>query len=76
MLNEKNIEHFGNILTTILLLNDVDKNTLDNIFISVIYYGERVYYLLPDSENKKLFLCGFLNKIPLFKCIYFLLCVV
>ena len=71
MLNEKNIEHFGNILTTILLLNDVDKNTLDNIFISVIYYGERVYYLLPDSENKKLFLCGFLNKIPLFKCIYF-----
>ena len=71
MLNEKNIEHFANILTTILLLNNLDKNTLDNISVNVIYYGERVYYLLPDSENKKLFLCGFLNKIPLFKCIYF-----
>ena len=71
MLNEKNIEHFGNILTTILLSNDLDKNELDNISVNAIYYGERVYYLLPDSENKKLFLCGFLNKIPLFKCIYF-----
>ena len=71
MLNEKNIEHFGNILTTILLLADIDKNELDNITVNVIYYGERVYYLIPDSENKKLFLCGFLNKIPLFKCIYF-----
>ena len=71
MLNEKNIEHFGNILTTILLSNDLNKNELDNISVNAIYYGERVYYLFPDSENKKLFLCGFLNKIPLFKCIYF-----
>ena len=70
MLNEKNIEHFGNILNTILLLPDLDKNELDNILVNVIYYGERVYYLIPDSENKKLFLCGFLNKAPIFKCIY------
>ena len=71
MLNEKNIEHFGNILTTILLSTNLDKNDLDYISVNIIYYGERVYYLLPDSENKKLFLCGFLNKTPLFKCIYF-----
>ena len=71
MLNEKNIEHFGNILINILLLNDLDKNDLDNILVNVIYYGERVYYLIPDSENKKLFLCSFLNKSPLFKCLYF-----
>ena len=71
MLNEKNIEHFSNILTTILLSNNLDKNELDNISVNVIYYGERVYYLIPDSENKKIFLCGFLNKVPLFKCIYF-----
>ena len=70
MLNEKNIEHFGNILNTILLLPDLDKSELDNILVNVIYYGERVYYLIPNSENKKLFLCGFLNKAPLFKCIY------
>ena len=71
MLNEKNIEHFGNILINILLLTDLDKNDLDNILISIVYSGERIYYLIPDSENKKIFLCGFLNKIPLFKCIYF-----
>ena len=71
MLNEKNIEHFGNILINILLLTDLDKNDLDNILISIVFSGERIYYLIPDSENKKLFLCGFLNKIPLFKCIYF-----
>ena len=71
MLNEKNIVHFGNILTTILLSDHLDKNDLDNIAVNIIYYGERVYYLMSDSENKKLFLCGFLNKIPLFKCIQF-----
>ena len=71
MLNEKNIEHFGNILITLLLLTDLEKNELNKILVNIIYYGERVYYLIPNSENKKLFLCGFLNKIPLFKCIYF-----
>ena len=71
MLNEKNIEHFGNILTTILLSDHLDKNDLDNIAVNIIYYGERVYYLMSDSENKKLFLCGFLNKTPIFKCIQF-----
>ena len=71
MLNEKNLEHFGNILMTIILLNDLEKNDLLNIITSIIYYGERVYYLIPNAENKKLFLCGYMNKIPLFKCIYF-----
>ena len=70
MLNEKNIEHFGNILTNILLSDDINKKEFDHILANIIYYGERVYYLLSDSENKKIFLCGFLNKIPLFKCIY------
>ena len=71
MLNEKNLEHFGNILATIILLNDLDKNDILNIIANIIYFGERVYYLIPNAENKKLFLCSFLNKMPLFKCIYF-----
>ena len=71
MLNEKNVEHFGNILSTILLMNNLDKKDLLNIIINIIYYGQRVYYLIPNAENKKIFLCGFLNKIPLFKCINF-----
>ena len=71
MLNEKNLEHFGNILTTIILLNDLGKSDLLNIIANILYYGERVYFLIPDAEYKKLFLCGFLNKNPLFKCIYF-----
>ena len=71
MLNEKNLEHFGNILTTIMLLNDLDNNDFLNLIANIIHFGERIYYLIPNAENKKLFLCGFLNKIPLFKCIYF-----
>ena len=71
MLNDKNLEHFGNILTTIILLNDFGKSDLLNIIANILYYGERVYFLIPDAEYKKLFLCGFLNKNPLFKCIYF-----
>ena len=71
MLNEKNLEHFGNILTTIMLLNDLDNNDFLNLISNIIHFGERIYYLIPNAENKKLFLCGFLNKIPLFKCIYF-----
>ena len=71
MLNEKNLEHFGNILTTIILLNDLDKYDFLNLIANIIHFGERIYYLIPNAENKKLFLCGFLSKIPLFKCIYF-----
>ena len=71
MLNEKNLEHFGNILITIILLNDLKKNELLNIIWNIIFFGERIYYLIPDTESKKLFLCSYLNKIPLFKCIYF-----
>ena len=71
MLNEKNLEHFGNILTTIMLLTDLDNNDFLNLIANIIHFGERIYYLIPNAENKKLFLCGFLNKIPLFKCIYF-----
>ena len=71
MLNEKNLEHFGNILTTIMLLNDLDNNDFLYLIANIIHFGERIYYLIPNAENKKLFLCGFLNKIPLFKCIYF-----
>ena len=71
MLNEKNLEHFGNILTTIMLLTDLDNNDFLNLITNIIHFGERIYYLIPNAENKKLFLCGFLNKIPLFKCIYF-----
>ena len=71
MLNEKNLEHFGNILTTIMLLNALDNNDFLNLIANIIHFGERIYYLIPNAENKKLFLCGFLNKIPLFKCIYF-----
>ena len=71
MLNEKNLEHFGNILMVIILLNDLEKSDLLNIIINIVYFGERVYYLIPNAENKKLFLCGYLNKFPVFKCIYF-----
>ena len=71
MLNEKNLEHFGNILTTIMLLTDLDNNDFLNLIANIIHFGERIYYLIPNAENKKLFSCGFLNKIPLFKCIYF-----
>ena len=71
MLNEKNLEHFGNILTTIMLLTDLDNNDFLNLIANIIHFGERIYYLIPNAENKKLFLCGFLSKIPLFKCIYF-----
>ena len=71
MLNEKNIEHLGNIFINILLANDLDKNDLDSASINIISFGEKIYYLMSDSDNKKIFLCGILNKIPLFKCLYF-----
>ena len=71
MLNEKNMQHFGNILNAIILLNDLNKSDLLNIITNIIDFGERIYYIIPNAENKKLFLCGYLNKIPLFKCIYF-----
>ena len=71
MLNEKNLEHFGNILTAIILLSDFNKTELLNIILNIIDFGGRIYYLIPNADNKKLFLCGYLNKIPLFKCIYF-----
>ena len=71
LLNEKNLEHFGNILMTIILLKDLEKNDLLNIIVNIIYYGEKIYYSIPNAKNKKLFLCSYLNKFPIFKCIYF-----
>ena len=71
MLNGKNIEHLGNIFMNILFINDLEKNDLDSNAINIIYYGQKIYYLMPDSDNKKIFLCGFLNKVPLFKCLFF-----
>ena len=38
MLNEKNLEHFGNILSTILLINEIDKTDLLNIIIKKYFY--------------------------------------
>ena len=70
LLNEKNLEHFGNILMTIILLKDLEKNDLLNIIVNIIYYGEKIYYSIPNAKNK-LFLCSYLNKFPIFKCIYF-----
>ena len=71
LLNEKNLEYFGNILMTIILLKDLEKNDLLNIIVNIIYYGEKIYYSIPNAKNKKLFLCSYLNKFPIFKCIYF-----
>ena len=71
LLNEKNLEHFGNIVMTIILLKDLEKNDLLNIIVNIIYYGEKIYYSIPNAKNKKLFLCSYLNKFPIFKCIYF-----
>ena len=67
MLNEKNINYFSNILTTILLSNNLEKNNKDNLALSIINFGQRVYYILPKSDYQKIFLCGLLNNIPLFK---------
>ena len=71
LLNEKNLEHFGNILMTIVVLKDLEKSDLLNIIVNIIYYGEKIYYSIPNAKNKKLFLCSYLNKFPIFKCIYF-----
>ena len=71
LLNEKNLEHFGNIIMTIILLKDFEKNDLVNIIVNFIYYGEKIYYSIPNAKDKKLFLCSYLNKFPIFKCIYF-----
>ena len=71
LLNEKNLEHLGNIFMTIILFKELEKNDYLNIIVNIIYYGERIYFSIPNAENKKLFLCSYMNKFPIFKCIYF-----
>ena len=67
MLNEKNINYFSNILVTLLLTNNLDKNNKDNLSLSIIYIGQKIYYILPKTDHQKIFICGLCNNIPLFK---------
>ena len=66
--NYNNILHFSHLLSNVLLNSHLDNDTMINIKMALIFISQKTYVV---HNNRKLFLCGIMNKYQIFKSSYF-----
>ena len=66
--NYNNILHFSHLLSNVLLNSHLDNDTMINVKMALIFIAQKTYVV---HQNKKLFLCGIMNKHEIFKSTFF-----
>ena len=74
MPNFNNLFHLGNLFNAIILNCDLDKDSMNNLYIAIIVISQKVYsikesydYSPKDKYFNKVFLCGVISKNQVFK---------